>query len=182
MTSPNNFNILYVYGLFAFMTILPWYFAHKSPANSHSRKVMGHQLISTATLYVIADLALLFFMPDVMDWVIYISLLGFAVISYIVGAKVLNSYQEDEVEDCKAMSEHTIVVHYCKTDDNYCARLSDNVPGAVVFTAETYEELTEEADKTILFHVEGMIKDGDDVPEWLANGEYDIEFVKEESE
>lgn len=98
-----------------------------------------------------------------------------------VGAKILNYYQKDVKEECEDMSKHTIVVHYSKADNNYCASLSDNVPGAVAFTADTFEELVEEADKTIRFHIEGMIKDGDEVPEWLANKDYDLEFVEKES-
>lgn len=180
MISSNHFNILYAYGIFAVIILVTWYFVRKSPANSQSRKVMGHQLISAATWFIIADIALLIFMPDIMDWMMNIGLLGLAVICYIVGAKILNSYHEDDEEDCEDMSEHTIVVRYSKADNNYCASLSDNVPGTVMFTADTFEEVIEEADKTIQFHIEGMKKDGDEVPEWLVNGDYDIEFVEED--
>lgn len=181
MISSIHLNFLYACSIFGIIILVTWYFVRKSPANSHSRKVMGHQLISAATWFVIADLALLIFIPDIMNWMVNIGLLGLAVISYIVGAKILNSYQEDDEEDCEELSENAIVVYYRKADNNYCASLSDNVPGAVVFTADTFEELIKEADRTIQFHIEGMIKDGDDVPEWLANGDYNIEFVEEES-
>lgn len=180
MTLPEHFNILYAYSIFAVMIIIPWYFIRKSPANSDSRKLMGKQLISAATWFVIADLALLVFMPDIIDWMANISLFGLAVISYIVGTKILNSYQEVDEDACEEISEHTIIVRFSKVDNKYSANLSDNVPGAIAFTADTFENLMEEADKTIQLHVEGMIKDGNEVPEWLANGDYDIEFIEEE--
>ncbi len=64
-------------------------------------------------------------------------------------------------------------VQWC--DKNFGAKLSDNVPGAVVLTAKSYEELLREVPETLRFHVEGMVQDGDDVPQWLRDGDY--EFV-----
>lgn len=65
-------------------------------------------------------------------------------------------------------------VQWC--DKNFGASLSENVPGAVVLTAKTYEELMREVPETLRFHVEGMIDDGDDVPQWLVNGEYEFQY------
>lgn len=59
---------------------------------------------------------------------------------------------------------------------NFGAAVGDNVPGAVVVTAKTYEELQNEVKASIDFHVEGMVEDGDDVPEWLKNGNYEIQW------
>ena len=59
---------------------------------------------------------------------------------------------------------------------NFGASLGENVPGAVVLTAKTYEELLQEVPETLRFHVEGMIEDGDDVPLWLRNGDYEFEY------
>ena len=44
------------------------------------------------------------------------------------------------------------------------------------FTAKTFEELLQVAHDTLAFHVQGMIEDGDEVPEWLAKGDYEFEF------
>ena len=57
-------------------------------------------------------------------------------------------------------------------DHNFGASLGDNVPGAVVLTAKTYDELMKEIPETLRFHVEGMVADGDDVPQWLRDGDY----------
>ena len=69
-----------------------------------------------------------------------------------------------------------IIVNVSWCDKNYGAALSDNVPGAVVVTAKSYDELIEEVKATLQFHVEGMIADGDDVPQWLRDGDYEFEY------
>ena len=61
-------------------------------------------------------------------------------------------------------------------DKNFGASLGENVPGAVVLTAKTYEELLREVPETLRFHVEGMLADGDDVPQWLIDGDYEFEY------
>lgn len=70
----------------------------------------------------------------------------------------------------------TIKVTVAKCGTNYSASLSDNVPGAVVLTADTYEELQQKAPEVLEFHVDGMVADGDVVPDWLRNGDYKIEY------
>ncbi len=72
------------------------------------------------------------------------------------------------------MEKIIVSVQWC--DKNFGASLSENVPGAVVLTAGTYEELQREVPETLRFHIEGMIEDGDDVPQWLRDGEYEIEY------
>ena len=62
---------------------------------------------------------------------------------------------------------------------NYSASLSDNVPGAVVFTADTYGEVLKKAPETLDLHVGGMIANGDKVPHWLRTGDYKFEFDKD---
>ena len=64
-----------------------------------------------------------------------------------------------------------IIVNVSWCDKNFCASLSENVPGAVVVTAKSYDELADEIRETLNFHVEGMIADGDDVPQWLRDGD-----------
>lgn len=46
---------------------------------------------------------------------------------------------------------------------------------SVVFTAPTFEALQKEAKESLEFHIEGLMENGKDVPEWLKNGDY--EFV-----
>lgn len=70
-------------------------------------------------------------------------------------------------------------VYFDWCNKNFAASFGENVPGAVVFTARTWEEVQKEAKETLDFHVEGMLKDGDDVPEWLRNGDYEFVFHPE---
>ncbi|MBR1688442.1 MAG: CopG family transcriptional regulator [Prevotella sp.] len=70
----------------------------------------------------------------------------------------------------------TIKVNVSWCDKNFAASLGDNVPGAVVLTAKSYDELVDEVRETLKFHIEGMVEDGDDVPQWLLNGDYEFEY------
>lgn len=78
-------------------------------------------------------------------------------------------------------SMETIVVNISWCDHNFGASLGDNVPGSVVVAAKTYDELIKEVLDTLKFHIDGMIKDGDEVPEWLRNGEYIFEYHHDET-
>ena len=46
----------------------------------------------------------------------------------------------------------------------------------MVVTAKSYEELVDEVRNTLNFHVEGMVADGDDIPQWLRDGDYEFEY------
>ena len=72
------------------------------------------------------------------------------------------------------MEKIRVNVQWC--DKNFGATLGDNMPGAVVLTAKTYEELLREVPETLRLHVEGMVEDGDEVPQWLQDGDYEFEY------
>lgn len=72
------------------------------------------------------------------------------------------------------MEKIDVYVDWC--DKNFAASFGDNVPGVVVFTAGTWDEVQSEAKSTLDFHIEGMLRDGDDVPAWLRNGDYELVF------
>lgn len=61
-------------------------------------------------------------------------------------------------------------------DKNFSASLGDNVPGAVVIAAKDINELKREVEETLRFHIDGMLADGDEVPQWLADGDYQLEY------
>ena len=71
------------------------------------------------------------------------------------------------------MEKIIVEVRWC--DHNFGATLSDNVPVAIVVAAKTYDELQKEVPETLQFHLEGMKADGDEIPQWPAEGDY--EFV-----
>lgn len=72
------------------------------------------------------------------------------------------------------MEKIIVEVGWCNR--NFGVTFSANVPGAIVVTAKTYDELLKEIPETLKFHVEGMVADGDDVPRWLADGDYEISY------
>lgn len=69
-----------------------------------------------------------------------------------------------------------IIVNVAWVDKNFGASLGDNVPGSVVLTADSYEKLVHDVPETLRFHVEGMLEDGDEVPQWLRDGDYEFEY------
>ena len=69
-----------------------------------------------------------------------------------------------------------VIVDVAWCDRNYDGSLGSNVQGAVVFTAPTFEVLQKEAKESLEFHIEGLMENGEDVPEWLKNGDYEFEY------
>ena len=72
------------------------------------------------------------------------------------------------------MEKVRVDVQWC--DRNFGASFGENIPGAVVLTAKSFEELTKEAPETLRSHVECMLEDGDEVPKWLREGDYELEY------
>ncbi|MBR0047342.1 MAG: CopG family transcriptional regulator [Bacteroidaceae bacterium] len=72
------------------------------------------------------------------------------------------------------MEKIRVDVQWC--EKNFGATFGENVPGAVVFTASTIEQLQKEAQETLRFHMEGMQEDGDEMPAWWLSGDYEFEW------
>lgn len=92
-----------------------------------------------------------------------------------MGVGITPTPPKKEPFNTKSMKEKIIVnVSWC--GKNFSASLSENVPGAVVFTAANFRELKKEARASLNFHLEGMEDDGDEVPAWWKNGQYEFIF------
>lgn len=65
--------------------------------------------------------------------------------------------------------------------NNYCVTNGPEVEGCIVVTDKSFENAKKSFEETLKFHVEGMLADGDDVPSWLQNGEYEIVYELETS-
>ena len=63
------------------------------------------------------------------------------------------------------MEKIRVDVQWCER--NFGASMGENVPGSVVFTASSIEQLQAEAKETLQFHVEGMLEDGDNLEKLL---------------
>ena len=71
----------------------------------------------------------------------------------------------------------TIKVNVSWTEDNFGCIWSDEDSGTVLVTAKTLDKLKAEFEESLRFHIEGCIEDGDQLPEYLVNGDYEIEYV-----
>ena len=81
-----------------------------------------------------------------------------------------------DLENLKQYMMEKVIVDVAWCDRNYGGSFGSNVPGAVVFTAPTFEALQKEAKESLEFHIEGLMENGEDVPEQLKNGDYEFEY------
>lgn len=72
------------------------------------------------------------------------------------------------------MEKIRVDVAWC--NKNFGATFSENVPGAIVVTAKTFAELQKAVKESLDFHLEGMAQDGDEIPTWLSEGNYEWEY------
>lgn len=98
-----------------------------------------------------------------------------------VGTERVRSGLSDDIlwgglQKLKYYMMEKIIVDVAWCDRNYGGSFGSNVPGAVVLTAPTLEALQKEAKESLEFHVEGLMENGEDVPEWLKNGDYEFEY------
>ena len=84
--------------------------------------------------------------------------------------------ERGDLENLKQYMMEKVIVDVAWCDRNYGGSLGSNVPRAVVLTAPTLEALQKEAKESLEFHVEGLMENGEDVPEWLKNGDYEFEY------
>jgi len=70
-----------------------------------------------------------------------------------------------------------LVVNIEWAEKNYCASCNDkSLNGIVVATNKTLNGIKEEIADAIAFHIEGCLADGDILPGWLVNHDYELEF------
>ena len=92
------------------------------------------------------------------------------------GAGLAMMYCGGDLENLKLYMMEKVIVDVAWCDRNYGGSLGSNVPGAVVFTAPNFDALQKEAKESLEFHIEGLMENGEDVPEWLKNGDYEFEY------
>lgn len=98
-----------------------------------------------------------------------------------VGTELVRNGLSDDIlwgglQKLKYYMMEKIIVDVAWCDRNYGGSFGSNVPGAVVLTAPTLEALQKEAKESLELHVEGLMENGEDVPEWLKNGDYEFEY------
>ena len=65
---------------------------------------------------------------------------------------------------------------------SYCACIQgDEINGIVAIASKTLSGLKKNVQDSIEFHIEGCLKDGDNLPEWVASGQYELNYILEAS-
>lgn len=73
------------------------------------------------------------------------------------------------------MEKIKVLVDWC--DKNFGAVTEcEALNGLVTVTAKTYDGLMRELKEAVRLHVHYSVEDGEDVPEWLAAGEYEFDI------
>ncbi len=70
----------------------------------------------------------------------------------------------------------TIKVEVAWSNKNYCGGWGHPEIGAVLATGKSLEQFKEEFQSALDFQVEGLLADGDTVPQWLLDKDYKIEY------
>ena len=76
----------------------------------------------------------------------------------------------------------TIKVSICWSGNNYCAQThSDELNGIIVSTHKTLEGVKTEFLTALKFHIEGCIKDGDTLPDWIISEHFELNYFLEKT-
>ena len=59
---------------------------------------------------------------------------------------------------------------------NFYCGLSDDIGGVVAVTSKTLTKLKEDFEASLRWHIEGCIADGDTLPDYIVNGDYEIDY------
>lgn len=74
------------------------------------------------------------------------------------------------------MEKYKIHVDVSWTGDNFCCSWEDGNDGVVLVTAKSFQKLKDDFKESVCLHIQGCVEDGDIFPDYLVNGDYDIEF------
>lgn len=75
------------------------------------------------------------------------------------------------------MDTKKLNVHVGWSGKNFFCGLSEDIGGVVVATAKTLAKLKEDFEESLRCHIEGCIADGDTLPDYIANGDYIIDYA-----
>lgn len=75
----------------------------------------------------------------------------------------------------------SIKVNIYWADKNYCCGWSDESVGSIICAHKTLDGVKQAFEESLEFHMEGMAADGDKIPEWYVNKEFNIDYELEVS-
>lgn len=74
------------------------------------------------------------------------------------------------------MGKKKLKVHVGWSGKNFCCGLSEDIGGVVVVTAKTLSKLKEDFEESLRWHIESCVADGDVLPEYIVNGDYELDY------
>lgn len=74
------------------------------------------------------------------------------------------------------MAQHKIIAHVGWTGNNFCCGWADDAVGNVAVTNKSLTRLKDEFTQSLQWHIEGCVADGDSLPDYLVQGDYEIVF------
>ncbi len=77
----------------------------------------------------------------------------------------------------EALLTQNINVEITWSEKNYCCGWGMEGVGAILCTNKTLEGVKQDFEESLRFHVDAMAEDGEQVPQWLVNGDYTIEYT-----
>lgn len=75
------------------------------------------------------------------------------------------------------MADHKLKIDVSWSGKNFCCTWSDEKAGSVVATAKTLDELKEGFAESLKLHIDRCVADGDVLPQYLIDGDYELEYV-----
>ena len=73
--------------------------------------------------------------------------------------------------------KHILNIEISWTGKNYSCGWGFEGIGAVLCTNKTIDGLKKDFEKSLRFHIEAMVVDGEAVPDWLALNKYEVEYT-----
>lgn len=74
------------------------------------------------------------------------------------------------------MEKKKLKVNVGWSGNNFCCEMSEDIGGIVIVTAKTLSKLKEDFEESLRWHTEGCLADGDLLPDYIANGDYEIDY------
>lgn len=74
------------------------------------------------------------------------------------------------------MEKVKIKVHVGWSGNNFCCGLSEGVGGIVTATGKTLAKAKENFEESLRWHIEGCVADGDVLPDYIINGNYELDY------
>ena len=75
------------------------------------------------------------------------------------------------------MATQVLKIHVGWSGNNFCCGLSEDIGGVVAVTAKTLPKLKADCEESLRWHIESCIADGDILPDYIVNGDYELEYV-----